>query len=66
MKKIISFLLLLSEAGLVGYSQSLPNKCEAFCPQVLNKSTIYLSDIEKLSANNYGQKGSSTNKYWDV
>jgi len=66
MKKIISILLILSEAGLVGYSQSLPNKCEAFCPQVLNKSTIYLSDIEKLSANNYGQRGTSTNKYWDV
>ena len=66
MKKIslISMLALMTSA--LGFSQSLPSKCIAFCPQELNKSTIYKSKTDELAKNNYGQNGASTNKYWDV
>ena len=66
MKNISILVLLAMLAGVPGLAESLPKECTAFCPSDMNRQIIYLSATEKLSANNYGQNGSSTGKYWDV
>lgn len=60
------FVSLLSLGVCLGVSaQTLPSQCSAYSPKVLNKTTIFNSDVINLAKNGYGQNG-STNKYWDV
>lgn len=64
MKKFfITFLLALTSGSI--FAQTLPGKCSAYSPKVLNKTTIFSADVKSLASNGYGQNG-STNKYWDV
>lgn len=64
MKKVLVSLTLAIVAGHVS-GQTLPAKCSAYTPKVLNKTTIFAADVKALAQNGYGQNG-STNKYWDV
>lgn len=66
---MIRFILLFfTSAALlsnVSNAQTAPKQCSVGIPEILDKGTIFLQDVQKLPNSNYGQNN-KRNKFWDA